>query len=386
MYFRFSFIYFCLFAFIGLHMPFWPVWLKSKDISILEISILTAITFALKIIVTPYVSKITDKNNSPRLSIILSCLGLFIFLFLFIITNSFYSILLVTLVAFSFWSPIMALIDGYTINTIKDSKYDYGKIRIWGSIANMIVAITSGKLIGTFGASKLLYFLIVISGLLLIASFILPKKKEEAYTQKNIKISFRPFLKSRWFIIFLISTTLIQGSHAFYYTFGSINWQKTGVSDEVIGFLWGISVASEIIFFLFGKKFISKIGFINIIILGGIAATCRWFAIGYFSNIFILMFFQLLQAISFAASHVAAISLIGEKVSKEISSTGQGLYSSFIMGIGMGCFVFLSGPIYQNFGSFSFYLMAGVSFLGIIMALLLKRTKLDKIDLSSNIN
>lgn len=215
---------------------------------------------------------------------------------------------------------------------------------------------------------------------------VLQNLKEEAYTQKNIKISFRPFLKSRWFIIFLISTTLIQGSHAFYYTFGSINWQKTGVSDEVIGFLWGISVASEIIFFLFGKKFISKIGFINIIILGGIAATCRWFAIGYFSNIFILMFFQLLQAISFAASHVAAISLIGEKVSKEISSTGQGLYSSFIMGIGMGCFVFLSEPIYQNFGSFSFYLMAGVSFLGIIMALLLKRTKLDKIDLSSNIN
>lgn len=75
----------------------------------------------------------------------------------------------------------------------------------------------------------------------------------------------------------------------------------------------------------------------------------------------LLIAVQLLHALSFGASHMAAMQIIAEKVDQTLSATAQGLYSAVIMGLGMGLFVMLSGQIYTAFNNESFYLMSLVS-------------------------
>jgi PPP family 3-phenylpropionic acid transporter len=374
---RLSLIYFSMFAFIGIHMPFWPVWLKSKGISPSGIAALTALSFALKIVFTPMVSKAVDRSGLRRQAIILLAFGLFAGFLLFFGVDGFLPILLLTTLSFACWSPIMSLSESLTTVMAQERGFDYGKIRLWGSVGFMVVAIFSGKLLERFGEPVLLWSICGAAGLLFAAACLLPKV--EAVTVKNAKAGAGVFFQSKWFVTFLVATTLIQGSHAAYYTFGSIHWRGLGLSDQSIGILWGASVAVEVVFFAFGKALLGRLGAINVLILGGIAAAIRWAVIGATDNMALLLLAQCLHALSFGAGHFAAMRIITEKVDPSLSSTAQGIYSAFSMGIGMGAVVLASGPMYGAFGGMTFYAMSAVSLGGMACVLLLKPSQMHRI-------
>jgi len=374
---RFGLIYFSMFAFIGIHMPFWPLWLKYKGISPAGIAILTALSFALKIIFTPMVSKIVDRTGQRRKAVIFLTCGLFASILGFSQTDNFISILLLTIFSFACWSPVMSLAESLTTVTAKEQKFDYGKVRLWGSVGFMIIAIFSGKLLERFGDSAVLWSICGTAGLLCVSSWLLPKVRVSMV--KSHDVSTMIFFKSKWFVFFLIATTLIQGSHATYYTFCSIYWRTEGLSDQIIGILWSSSVAVEVMIFAFGRMLLSKLGPFNVLLIGGVSATFRWLIIGSTDNLILLLIAQCLHALSFGASHFAAMQIITEKVETSLSSTAQGIYSAFSMGIGMGAFVLLSGPLYSSLLGSTFYIMSAVSILGIVFLLLLKSTQMNKI-------
>lgn len=380
---RLSLMYFAIFSFVGIHMPFWPVWLQSRGIDALGIAALTALSFALKIVVTPWVSRQVDRSGKKREAVIWLALGLLIGCSLFRFTNGFAQVFLLTTLAFASWSPIMSLAESITTVAAKQHQLDYGRIRLWGSIAFMIVATVAGKLLATFGSDVVLYSLVGTAGLLFVAALLLPATAGPARPAHAAAgkpaVSNRQFLSSKWFVGFLLATMLIQGSHAAYYTFASIHWRAEGLSDQLVGLLWGISVFSEIGFFAFGKRVVDRLGSINVIVLGGLAAAVRWTVIGLTVNPVLLGLVQLLHAVSFGASHFAAIRLIAEKVDDQLSATGQGLYSAFIMGIGMGIFVLASGPLYQALGHQAFYLMSAVAVLGTGVMLAVRGLSFDRI-------
>jgi PPP family 3-phenylpropionic acid transporter len=277
----------------------------------------------------------------------------------------------------------MSLAESITTVAAKQHQLDYGRIRLWGSIAFMIVATVAGKLLAVFGTDVVLYSLVGTSALLFVAALLLPAtpapKRPAAAVVGKPAVSNRQFLSSQWFLGFLLATMLIQGSHAAYYVFATIHWRAQGLSDQMVGLLWGISVFSEIGFFAFGKRVVDRLGPINTIVLGGVAAALRWTVIGFTVNPVALGAVQLLHAVSFGASHFAAIRLISEKVDDQLSATGQGLYSAFIMGIGMGVFVLMSGPLFQAFGHQAFYLMSAVAVLGTGVMLAVRRLSFDRI-------
>jgi PPP family 3-phenylpropionic acid transporter len=379
---RLGLLYFSMFSFIGIHMPFWPVWLKSKGISPSGIAVLTALAFALKIVFTPIVSSIVDVSGKKREAIVVLAFGLFAGCMLFFLTDSFLAIFLLTTAAFACWSPIMSLAESLTTVNAKRHGLDYGKIRLWGSIAFMIIAMSSGKLLEQFGEPVLLWSICGAACLLFVSACILPKTNFEAPKAKKAGTSV--FFKHKWFVYFLLATTLIQGSHAAYYTFGTIHWRSVGLSDQMIGILWGSSMAVEIAFFAFGRPILNRLGPINVIALGGVAAALRWFAVGVTGNFWLLLAAQCLHALSFGASHFAAIRIISENVDDSLSATGQGAYSAFIMGIGMGIFVLASGPMYSQFHQVVFYIMSGVSLAGTAFILAMKSMELQRISLTAS--
>lgn len=377
---RFSLIYFSMFSFIGIHMPFWPVWLEYKGISPSGIAMLTALSFSLKIVFTPAVSKIVDRTGLRREAVIFLACGLFASIIVFSQTDSFIPILLLTIFSFACWSPIMSLAESLATVTAREQKFDYGKVRLWGSVGFMVVAIFSGKLLDRFGENALLWSIFGASGLLFISSCLLPKVPVSMIKNQDVNTSI--FFRSKWFVCFLIATTLIQGSHAAYYTFGSIHWRAEGLSDQIIGALWGSSVAVEVMVFAFGRVLLSRLGPINVLAIGGVAAAFRWLVIGSTDNLILLLIAQCLHALSFGACHFAAMQIITDKVDASLSSMAQGIYSAFSMGLGMGVFVLLSGPLYSSLLGGTFYVMSAVSLLGTVCLLLLRLVQMNQISLN----
>lgn len=363
---RLSFIYFAMFGFVGIHMPFWPVWLKSRGIDAMGIAALTALSFALKIVVTPWVSRRVDGGGSRRQVIRWLTLGLLLGVLLFPLTSGFVQIFALTTLAFACWSPVMALAESLTMSHAKARKLDYGRIRLWGSVAFMVVVSLSGRLLSGLGEPVLLWAIGAAAAVLCVAAWVLPADLPAAPHAPGARPqgASAAFWRSPWFVGFLLATTLIQGSHAAYYAFASIHWRQHGLGDGTIGLLWGMSLAAEIAFFAFGKPVVDRMGPVQVLLLGGLAAALRFTVIGMTANPAWIGLAQGLHALSFGASHFAAMRLIAERVDEGLSATGQGLYSAFNMGVGMGLFVLLSGPLYAQLGAGVFVVMAGFAMLG----------------------
>lgn len=376
---RLSFFYFAIFAFVGIHMPFWPVWLKSRGIDAVGIAALSALSFGLKIVVTPMISRRADASGRKREAVVWLAFGLLVGCCLFGLTRGFLDILLLTTLAFASWSPIMALAESITTVNAKAQRLDYGRIRLWGSVSFMIVAAGSGKLLQAFGEPVLLWAIVAAAALLWLAAIALPGTAATQRAPRRPAASNAAFWRSKWFVAFLVATMLIQGSHAAYYTFASIHWRSHGLSDQTVGLLWGVSLVAEVLFFGFGRGVVDRLGAVNVILLGGVAAAVRWAVIGATAHPALLALAQLLHALSFGASHFAAMRIVSERVDDALSASGQGLYSAFIMGLGMGIFVLASGPLYGALGANAFFVMSLVALLGTVAMVAARRLNMTRI-------
>ena len=79
------------------------------------------------------------------------------------------------------------------------------------------------------------------------------------------------------FLLFLLAASMVQASHALYYSFGSLHWRAQGIPDGVIGALWSVGVVAEIALFAASGRVIASIGTARLLMLAG---ACGHLALG----------------------------------------------------------------------------------------------------------
>jgi len=108
-----------------------------------------------------------------------------------------------------------------------------------------------------------------------------------------------------------------------------------------------VAVSSEILLFVFCNNLIRKYPVFLIFAVIGFFGTIRWAIFTFTFSLPILFGAQLLHALTFGASHLAAIHYLGSKISPSHAGTAQSLYSCFPLGLGMGIATYLGGVIYE---------------------------------------
>ncbi len=180
-------------------------------------------------------------------------------------------------------------------------------------------------------------------------------------------------LRDRTFMLAVAAAGLIQGAHAFYYGFSAILWRKQGISEPMIGVLWGVGVAAEVGFMWFMEPWRRKMGPEKLMVLGGAAALLRWAAYAFSPPLWMLFPLQALHALTFAASFLASLRLIEKLTPPASASAAQAINSALSMGFTLGVATLFSGPLFDAFGPHGYLAMAGVAALGLAGAIVLYR-------------
>ncbi len=165
----------------------------------------------------------------------------------------------------------------------------------------------------------------------------------------------------------------MQASHAVYYAFGTIAWQRQGFSAETIGALWAFGVIVEIALFAFSGSLIAKLGAARLLAIASLAATIRWGAMAFEPPLLVTALVQSLHAFSFGAAHLAAIHFLTHAVPEDRAATAQGIYAAAVAGLAMGLATIASGPLYRVFGPEAYAAMAVLAFISVLCAALLAR-------------
>ena len=371
-----AFFYAAIFAMIGIHLPFWPVWLVAKGLSPTEIGGVFAASVGIKIISNPLIAHFADRQGKRRpIMIVLATLA-FLTFYLFGYTNGFWQIFSVSILFFAVWSPLMPLGESLAMLGSKSidennlgKEIDYGRVRLWGSLTFIITAIGTGYILTGESIDIIYQILLGSLAFVVVVTLFLPRIRLPATA--NARFAPITVLQDRRFVLFIVASALIQASHSVYYGFGTLNWKAQGYSEIVIGWLWAEGVIAEIILFIFGSWLVARLGPSRLIILGGLAGTIRWLMAGDAYGLTLLVILQALHAFTFGATHLGAIYFIYRHFPKNLSASAQAVYSAIVMGLALGLTMFASGKLYSFFGPNAYYAMALMAAGGTLLAFFL---------------
>ena len=367
---RFSFYYAAIFLAVGIHLPFWPAWLKFRGLDAAEISLILSVGVWIRAFANPFIAHFADRSGAHKKIIMFSAGGGVITYALFGIADGFWMLFVVNVAASAMFMALIPLGENLASRASVEHGFDYGRVRLWGSITFILAAYAGGWVVEETGDAAILWMIVAAMIAAFIAGFGLPERPaRDQATVPDVRFPAFALLRQKRFLVFIAAVSLLQSSHAVLYVFGTIHWRDAGIADDVIGALWAEGVIAEIILFAFSGAVVARVSPIRLMYISAAAGVVRWAILANTTDLTTLFATQWLHGLTFGAAHLAAMHHMLRTVPEHMSASAQSLYSGFAIGLVMGLMMLVTGWLYAGYGGGAFYAMILLSAAGGAVAL-----------------
>jgi len=365
---RMALFYASTFVALGVHLPFLPVWLAAKGLDPQAIGVALAMPMILRLFAIPLATRIADRRDALRAVVMGAALAALVgFGTLGVIAGTLAIAVLYALAATAFML-LFVLSDVYALRGLAPHRRAYGPVRLWGSAAFVVANLAAGYLLDLIAARDLIWLIVGAVALCLAAACALPPLGPRPSGAPGETPPARTLLHDPAFIAVAAAASLIQSSHALYYSFSTIDWQAAGYGGGAIGVLWALGVLAEIVLFALSARLPAAFSPSVLMLIGGAGALVRWMAMTLDPPGALLPLLQILHALSFGATHLGTLAFIGRAAPAGLAATAQG-YLAVANGVAMAAATGLSGLLYGRFGATAYGAMALIAAAGLAAAL-----------------
>jgi PPP family 3-phenylpropionic acid transporter len=359
----------------SIHVMFFTVWLASVGFDPHATGLLLAGMAVLRVFTGPLLGVAADAFHARRLFLI----GLMAVACACYAGYAFFEgaafVIAFSLIASGAFSAIGALIEGVTLSAATVRRFDYGRVRLWGSAAFVVMNFAGGAAIAAYGIDAFLPILIGSAAVATLGGLALPRDE-----QPEVRVGVRSVGRDAWhlarqplFVLMIAACGIAQASHTFYYGFGTLNWQKLGYSADLIGALWALGVIAEIAVLTYSGRVVQRIGVANLMMLGAAAGIVRWTALALSPPLWVVLFVQLLHAGTFCAVHLGTMHFILRATPPHLVGTAQSIFFAVATGVFFSVGQYSSGALFATVGSLGYLLMVGFSAVALALSFLLGR-------------
>ena len=359
--------YFTYFFSYGIFLPFWSVWLDGVGLTPETIGIVLGAglvaRFLGSLLIAPRVSDPSRLISALRILALLTLVFVLAFH-----AGSHVAWLLVVMVGFNlFFSPLVPLTDALAGTWQKQISMDYGRVRLWGSIAFVIGSALTGKLVNMFDYRAILLLLTLGVASMLLGMLLRPSVMPQGESRQQDApgwSAWRKLIVENW--RFLACVSLLQGAHAAYYGFSAIYWQGAGYSSSAVGYLWSLGVVAEVVIFALSNKLFRRFSASDLLLLSAVCGVVRWGLMGWTTELPWLIVAQILHCGTFTVCHLAAMRYISARQGGEVIRL-QAVYSAIAMGGSIAVMTVFAGFLYQHLQQGVFWVMALVALPAMIL-------------------
>jgi MFS transporter, PPP family, 3-phenylpropionic acid transporter len=354
---RVAALYAGIFVMGGIQLPFFPVWLEAKGLDPEMIGIVLAVPLIVRVFAIPMAARAADRRDAVRATIIVaSWLGAAGYVLVGLAEGARAILIAYTLASLAL-TPVTPLAETYALKGLSARGRAYGPVRLWGSAAFICGTFAAGYAADVIPARHLIWLIVaacLISALVALAleplSIASPPASEPPSPRKHL-------LLDPAFIAVLAAASLIQASHAVYYSFSALEWRGAGLDGTTIAVLWALGVIAEIVLFAVSGRLPPFFQPIVLLMIGAGGALLRWAAMALDPPAFMLPWLQLLHALSYGATHLGALNFVARHAPAGQGATAQG-YLAIALGVALAAATGLSGWLYGAFGSRAYAAMA----------------------------
>jgi nucleoside transporter len=252
------------------------------------------------------------------------------------------------------YMPTVNLASATAFHLLSNREKSFPWIRLFGTLGWISAGVIVSRLLHADSTAMPMRISGGVGVLMGIYSFTLPSVPPAGAGKK---FSFRDMigadafrqLKSRPFIIFIISLLLISLPFAIYFPYVPVFLNTADVTDP--GFKMTFGQASEVLFLLLLPWFFSRFGLKWVLLTGMIAWAIRYalFALAAPEGItWMIMMGILLHGACYDFVYVAGQIYIDKKATPEIRAQAQGLFVLISYGVGQGLGTLAAGWIFNS--------------------------------------
>ncbi|MFL5147987.1 MAG: MFS transporter [Microvirga sp.] len=373
---RLSALHAASFGGIGVYLPFFPIWLEHRGVPPDLLGVILALPIVVRIVAVAPLMALADRGIGPRRLIAGACCAVALVYVALLRAESFVALAaLVVLMALGH-APIIPAADLVTIQAIRrDRRLDYGRIRLWGSIAFLAASIGGGYILGALPADAVIWLLLGLAVTAMATAWLVVPDGMAANVDSDAAkpVGGRKRLPlSLWYVIGAAACT--QASHAALYAFGSIHWRDLGFSSATIGWLWAIGVVAEILVFAgLGKSVGRGTAAFGLILAGAGTAALRFAALAADPGLPAIFVLQMLHGLSFGATHLGTMAALALLAPEAARGRAQGVMSA-AQALAMAAGTVASGRIFRAAGPAVFLAMVPLAAAGLLFGLLAMRS------------
>src|SRR5947209_18731362 len=152
--FRLSLLTASVYAAIGIHLPFFPIWLASRGLTALEIGEIAAVPPLMRLVANLTMPPRADRSGDIPGMLMGCALGACTFYAALGLIDGFWLILAVVAALAFAQGPVIPLADALILNEVRRraraglAALDYARVRGWGSASVLVMMIIGGEVLG----------------------------------------------------------------------------------------------------------------------------------------------------------------------------------------------------------------------------------------------
>jgi PPP family 3-phenylpropionic acid transporter len=231
----------------------------------------------------------------------------------------------------------------------------YGRIRLWGSIGFLVTVFVAGAWFDHQGMESFPAWAVGSLVALNVSVWWLPKHHEVAHHDKASPpvMGVLKLAKVRWFFATVFFHVF---AHIGIYVFLSLYLDELGYSKTMIGILWAVSVATEIVWFFTQSRWLPLFSLSAWLVICAFVMVLRMGLTAWWADALLALWIaQMLHAVTFATHHTVCISILTKHFPGRLRGRGQALYASIGYGVPGVLGALLGGMLSERFGLASIY-------------------------------
>jgi PPP family 3-phenylpropionic acid transporter len=374
---RLGVFYFLFFAQVGAYVAYFPLYLAARGLSAAEIAWVLALPAMARVFAPALWGWVADRSGAQRGIVALSCA---------VSALAFAAMPFVDAIAWLvgamslFSAAALPLIEAITLASLAGQAGpqlgtqlgNYGPIRLWGSISFLAVVLAGGAWLDRYPVTLLTVPMAVFMALACVTALSLPSGRAQASAQP-VPLRLTPAVAA------LLGAAFCNAiAHGVLYAFLSLHLEALGYSGAMMGVLWTIGVAAEIVVFFYLPQLFRRYALSAILVASLACAVVRFLAIGWAAHeLWIVLLAQLLHAATFGSFHAASVAAAYRIFPAGAQARGQTLLSSIGYGAGAAVGTVVAGWAWEAGGApLAFTVAALAALVGAFIALRLKRAGL----------
>jgi len=360
-------LYLALYLHYGF-FAFIPLWLKTMGALPGEIGVLLAIPLVLRLLTVAPFSAWAGRRGKVRDAIMVTALLSAGLILLLLGHPDHLGRIAVVLVFSIMWDQLPVLTDAYAVMSVRSRGLDFGRMRVWGSIAVVVSTASAGWVFGVTGIEALPWLVALLLLLPAIVAPLLPPDRNMAAVEAGAEGKWRDVIADRKLMRAMGAAALIMGSHGVISSFGAIQWSAQGISTGMIGTLQAFAVSAEILAFWFGAKALGRRDPSLLICIAAAAAAMRWIIMASNPGLGILFAVQMLHGITSTGAILGTMLVIAARVPVQTSAAAQGL-NAVLLGLALAISTAGSGLLWSYGISMAYLAMAVLAAAGMVLVL-----------------